>query len=123
MYFILFITGIVMRYRYPLVYRSYRIPGPANIGMWIVGLAGVIGSISAFLLAFVPPSGFNVGNPWHYVFILLTCFCSATLVPMAIFSVIQYRRRHNAPHRELVLINHASHVPVREIDPKVQKKV
>lgn len=119
MYFILFVTGIVMRYRYPLVYRSYRIPGPANIGMWVVAGAGLIGTTASFLLAMVPPSGFNAGNVAHYVELLLGCFCTITFIPFAIFAVVQYRRGHDPhTHREMVLVTHASHVPVKEIPPK-----
>jgi amino acid transporter len=114
MYLILFITGIVMRYRYPLVYRSYRIPGRGNVGMWLVAGAGIIGTISSFLLAMVPPTGFTVGA-MHYVMLLLSSFCIITFVPFAIFAVIQFRRRHESSHRELVLVRHASHVPVREV--------
>ena len=122
MYFILFITGIVMRYRYPLVYRSYRIPGGKYLGMWLVAGAGIIGTILSFLLSMVPPTGFNVGNASHYIFLLLSCFSVITFVPLFIFSIVQYRRRHDSPHRELVLIKHASHVPVREIDPQGSAK-
>jgi amino acid transporter len=116
MYAILFITGIVMRYRYPKVYRSYRIPGRKNIGMWLVAGAGIIGTISSFLLTLVPPSGINVSATKDYVFLLLGAFVLVTFVPFAIFAVVQYRRRHDHSHRELVLMRHASHVPVKEIE-------
>jgi amino acid transporter len=116
MYAILFIAGIVMRYRYPRVYRSYRIPGPKNIGMWLVAGAGVIGAIGSFILTLIPPSGINVVGTGNYVVILLGAFAFVTFVPLIIFSVVQYRRRHDDSHRELVLVRHASHVPVQHVD-------
>ena len=115
MYFIMFVTGIVMRYRYPRVYRAYYIPGPFNLGMWVVAGAGIIGSVASFLLAMVPPTDFNHTNVMHYIFTLLSCFGAITFIPFIIFSIVHYFRRHNVPDREFVLVRHASHVPVKQL--------
>ncbi|MGL5289046.1 MAG: putative glutamine/gamma-aminobutyrate antiporter GadC, partial [Aeromonas sp.] len=53
MYILMFSAAIYLRYSQPNRPRPYRIPG-GDVGMWIVGSAGLIGSILAFIFSFIP---------------------------------------------------------------------
>lgn len=65
MYVILFIAAIYLRYKFPEQPRLFKIPG-GNFGMWIVGVAGVIGCLITLIVGFFPPDGINVGGTLHY---------------------------------------------------------
>jgi putative glutamate/gamma-aminobutyrate antiporter len=55
MYILMFIAGIVLRYKHPEVKRTYKVPFK-NIGMWVIGIMGIVGSSFAFILGFYPPA-------------------------------------------------------------------
>ena len=55
--------------------------------MWIIGGAGLVGSILAFILSFVPPSQIAVGSPMAYVGILIALSLFFCLVPFAIYAL------------------------------------
>lgn len=84
MYILMFSSAIYLRYSQPNRPRSYRIPC-GNIGMWIVGGAGLIGSILAFVLSFIPPSQIPVGSPTEYVGILIVLTAFFVMIPFAIY--------------------------------------
>jgi putative glutamate/gamma-aminobutyrate antiporter len=70
MYLLMFGAAIYLRYSQPNRPRPYRIPG-GDAGMWLIGGAGFIGSLLAFVLSFVPPGQISVGSPWTFVGILI----------------------------------------------------
>lgn len=61
MYVLLFISGIVLRYKRPYVKRTYKVPG-GIIGMWIVASLGLISVILGIVMSFVPPEQLEIGN-------------------------------------------------------------
>jgi amino acid transporter len=61
MYIMMFAAAIRLRYTKPHVPRAYRIPHPHK-GMWIVACIGMLSSIFAIILVFVPPAQINVGS-------------------------------------------------------------
>ncbi len=65
MYLLIFLSGIRLRYKYPHVERSYRVPG-GNIGMWLIAGVGAVTSIFAFFICFVPPSKLDIGSLVRY---------------------------------------------------------
>ncbi len=65
MYFIMFITAIILRIKYPNHPRSFRIPG-GFLGLLLVSTIGIFGVIITFIVSFMPPTGINVGSMWHY---------------------------------------------------------
>ena len=65
MYILMFIAAIRLRYVKPQVPRPYRVPYQFR-GMWVLSLMGIIGSIFAIILAFVPPTQLHVGNIFFY---------------------------------------------------------
>jgi hypothetical protein len=71
MYVLMFMAAIKLRYKYPKIERPYRIPGPGNSGMWLIGLIGGGFSLLGMFLCFWPPSEVAVGNIVEYVALLI----------------------------------------------------
>jgi amino acid transporter len=86
MYVLLFISGIILRYKHPHVDRPYKIPG-GNIGMWLVAGMGSISAIFGIIISFLPPSQLNVGSIFRYEFILLTGAFGFILLGMIIYKL------------------------------------
>lgn len=61
MYILMFIAAIVLRYKHPNVSRLYRIPY-GNVGIWIVSLLGMAGSLFGVVVSFFPPSQIDTGS-------------------------------------------------------------
>lgn len=85
MYILMFSSAIYLRYSQSKRPRPYHIPG-GDIGMWIIGGAGLIGSILVFLLSFVPPSQITVGSPEMYVGILIAATLFFFILPFIIYA-------------------------------------
>jgi putative glutamate/gamma-aminobutyrate antiporter len=79
MYFLLFISGIVLRYKRKDVIRKYKIPF-GNVGMWVAGSFGAIGSLFAMSFGFIAPKDFE--KPYF--------FSSFLIIGMAIFFIIPF---------------------------------
>ncbi|MBS0055857.1 putative glutamine/gamma-aminobutyrate antiporter GadC [Yersinia sp. Marseille-Q3913] len=86
MYILMFSSAIYLRYSQSQRPRPYRIPG-GEMGMWIIGGAGWIGSILVFLLSFVPPSQIAIGSPETYVGILIIATLFFFILPLLIYAV------------------------------------
>lgn len=84
MYLLMFSAAIYLRYSQPNRPRSYKIPG-GNIGMWIIGGLGFIGSLTAFVFSFIPPAQVAVGSPTIFVSILIILAAIFVAIPFAIF--------------------------------------
>ncbi len=69
-YVILFATAIRLRYKTPYNPNAFRIPG-GKIGIWIVGLIGMITCLIAIILGFIPPRNIPIGNKVLYETILI----------------------------------------------------
>ena len=61
MYIMMFIAGIVLRYKRPKVPRAYKIPG-GHVGMWLVSGIGIIGAFFAVVVGFFPPEQVETGD-------------------------------------------------------------
>lgn len=84
MYLLMFAAAIHLRYSQPNRPRPYKIPG-GNIGMWLIAGLGFIGSLTAFIFSFIPPSQIAVGSPEAYVGILVVLTVIFTAVPFVIY--------------------------------------
>jgi len=71
MYIIMFIAGIALRYKRPNQLRQYKIPGKKNIGMWCVGVLGIIAAFVTIIVSFVPIDLVHVGALWRYQLIMV----------------------------------------------------
>jgi len=86
MYLMMFAAGIYLRHTEPHTPRPYRVPFGAA-GMWIFAGIGLIGSLIAFVLSFVPPSQISVGSPTAYVMILIAGNIVFVAIPLIIYAV------------------------------------
>ncbi len=87
MYMLMFAAAIYLRHREPHTPRRFRIPGGKVWGMWVVGGLGLIGSMAAFVLSFVPPSQIPVGSPLVYVGILVVGTVLFAGIPFLIYAM------------------------------------
>lgn len=62
MYLLMFAAAIYLRYSMKDTKRPYRVGGKGNFGMWLIGGLGFIGSLTAFIFSFFPPSQINMGS-------------------------------------------------------------
>jgi len=58
-----------------------------SAGMWIFGGGGLVGSLIAFVLSFVPPAQISVGSPTTYVAILIGGNVLFVVVPLVIYAL------------------------------------
>lgn len=84
MYLLMFAAAIYLRYSQPHRPRPYRVPG-GDIGMWIIGGAGLVGSTLAFLFSFIPPDQISVGSPATYVGTLIVLTIVFCVLPFLIY--------------------------------------
>ncbi len=80
MYILLFAAAIKLRYKRPKVERAYRIPG-GKIGIWIVGIIGIVGSGFAIIIGFFPPGQIETGSIFFYVSFLAMGIIVCCLAP------------------------------------------
>lgn len=91
MYLLMFVSGIVLRYKYPEQKRAYKIPGK-NYGMWIVSGMGILGSLFAITFGFLPPTQIDTGSVFYYEAFLvggITIFC---IIPFTLYSIYNKKR-------------------------------
>ena len=86
MYLLMFAAAIHLRFSQPNTPRPYKVPF-GNAGMWIFGGGGLIGSLIAFVLSFVPPAQISVGSPTTYVAILIGGNVLFVIVPLVIYAI------------------------------------
>lgn len=87
MYTLLFISGIVLRYKKPDLIRSYRIPGRGNSGMWIVSSLGLVGCIFAFTVGFFSPEQLSIGNTLFFKLFLSVGIVVCCSIPLIIYQM------------------------------------
>lgn len=86
MYVMMFAAAIFLRFSQPNTPRPYKVPF-GSAGMWIFGGVGLIGSLIAFVLSFVPPSQIAVGSPTAYVAFLIGGNVFFVLIPIVIYAI------------------------------------
>lgn len=90
MYLLMFSAAIYLRFSQPNTPRPYKVPG-GSIGMWIFGGCGLIGSIIAFILSFIPPGQISVGSPALYMSILIGANLFFLAIPLTVYA---FRKPH-----------------------------
>jgi len=78
MYILIFAAAIKLRYTQPDVPRAYKVPG-GKVGIWLVAGTGIVGSLFALIIGFVPPSGVSHWPTPIYIAVMagLIVVCSA----------------------------------------------
>jgi putative glutamate/gamma-aminobutyrate antiporter len=86
MYILLLISGIRLRYKYPRVHRTYKIPF-GNAGIWIAGILGLSSSLFVLFFSFFPPKEFETGNLTVYETTLTVAIAVSCLIPLVIHAL------------------------------------
>lgn len=81
MYLTMFVAAISLRYTKPNVPRAYKIPHPHK-GMWLVASLGIISSLFAIVITFLPPSQLHVGNLLFYELFLFIGLAVMIALPL-----------------------------------------
>lgn len=84
MYLLMFAAAIRLKYSHGNIYRPFVVPGGV-IGMWFIAGCGILASLTAFVISFMPPSQIEVGNPLDYSIILAICFLLTISLPLALY--------------------------------------
>ncbi|MFS8563076.1 MAG: APC family permease [Rhabdochlamydiaceae bacterium] len=83
MYLLLFAAAIRLRYTRASTPRAYRVPG-GNLGMWVVGTLGILSSLFAIIVSFLPPAQIPTGNATFYITFLAIGLTLICVVPFVI---------------------------------------
>lgn len=81
MYLLMFAGAIYLRRSQPNINRPYKVPA---LYFW-AGL-GLLGSLIAFALSFVPPSQISIGSPSTYVIYLVVLVAIFVTIPLVIYA-------------------------------------
>lgn len=85
MYILMFIAAIRLRYIQKDVVRTYKVPFERK-GMWLVGGLGILSSVGALAIGFVPPTQIEVGSILFYDMFLVLSFLIMLGLPFLIYS-------------------------------------
>ena len=80
---LLFISGIVLKYKKKDLKRTYKVPF-GNAGMWIISGLGLIGVTFTFIMGFFPPPDVKVTNLFFFEGFLIIGICSMIAAPFII---------------------------------------
>lgn len=84
MYVLMFISAIRLRYTRPHVPRLYRVPFHIP-GMWLFAGLGILASLFAMIIAFVPPTQIQIGSLFFYESFLIIGFIIMLGLPLWIY--------------------------------------
>jgi len=102
MYILMFISAIRLRYTKPHVPRVYKIPFPHK-GIWTASVMGIIASVFAIFIGFVPPDQIEVGSKLFYVSFLVIGLIIMCAVPLFFYSLRKpswVRNEENKEYKE-----------------------
>lgn len=86
MYILLFLSGIVLKYKKRHTHRAYSVPG-GMIGMWIVAGLGLIGVTFSLVIGFFPPPDVQVDNLVFFESFLGIGIVSMVALPFIIYAL------------------------------------
>lgn len=95
MYLLMFSSALKLKKKIKYRQNSFIIPGKM-FGAWIVSGLGLIGSIIALIVGFIPPSNLNIGSGWYYEFLFLSGM-AALILPIIGFYLYQARKSNLLP--------------------------
>jgi len=76
MYVLMFIAAMRLRRSQPDRARGYRAPA-----LGVLAVVGVVSSVFAFVIGFVPPAQFGHSNPLLYSFLILAGILAVGILP------------------------------------------
>ena len=86
MYMMMFISGIVLKYKKPKAKRAYCVPGGVT-GMWITSGLGLIGVTFSLVIGFFPPPDVTVHSTAFFISFLFIGIISMLILPMIIYAL------------------------------------
>lgn len=90
MYVLMFIASIVIQYKHPVRNKDYNIPG-GKWGHYFISVLGLIGSVIAFLICFIPPSNIHIANLTEYETLLVGGLFVLSFLPL-LFKIKRSKR-------------------------------
>ncbi len=84
MYVLMFISAIKLRYTHPKIDRAYQVPFKRK-GIWLFGLSGIVSSLSAIIIGFIPPAQLDTGDRFFYQSFLFISLAVIVLLPFIIY--------------------------------------
>ncbi len=84
MYLLMFAAAIRLRYSYKQGNRPFRIGSKGNGLMWLVAGVGFIGSLTAFIFSFFPPSQVSMGSNTVWFTVLIVGCLLFVILPFII---------------------------------------
>ena len=96
MYVLLFVAGIVLRYKEPHTPRAFRVPF-GNAGMWFLAILGTIGAVFTLFIGFLPPSQIDEGNLYFYESFLIAGILVMVLLPTIIYALKKPHWKNETP--------------------------
>ncbi len=85
MYVLMFLSFMKLRITKPDVERTFKVPGKI-LGMWIIGGIGLLSSIAAFFVGFIPPGQISVGSNANWIILLVIGNVIGVGIPLTIYS-------------------------------------
>ena len=83
MYVLVLAAAIRLRYTQPKKVRPYKIPG-GNTGLWAVCTLGILASVFALFIGYIPPAQIDIGSPVFYTGFLITGTILGCVAPFLI---------------------------------------
>ncbi len=88
MYIMMFISAVKLRYTKPQVPRPYKVPYKVH-GIWIASVLGILSSLFAIFIGFIPPAQFQTGSLWFYETFLIVGLFVMCGIPLIIYQFRQ----------------------------------
>jgi putative glutamate/gamma-aminobutyrate antiporter len=90
MYVLMFISAIILRYKRSEIKRVFKIPF-GKIGLWGFSLLGIVSSVFAFILGFIPPDNLTKEKAHFYSIFLIISIIVCSAVP---FILYRFKKDH-----------------------------
>ncbi|HIC8516006.1 TPA: glutamate:gamma-aminobutyrate antiporter [Escherichia coli] len=93
-YFMLFIGYIVLVLKHPDLKRTFNIPGGKGVKL-VVAIVGLLTSIMAFIVSFLPPDNIQGDSTDMYVELLVVSFLVVLALPFILYAVHDRKGKGN----------------------------
>lgn len=90
-YVAMFPAAIMLRYKFPNQPRAFKIPG-GKMGIWVVGLVGLMTCLFAIAMGFVPPAQIPIGNVMTYEIIIASGVVLGCIVPFLLIIITHIKK-------------------------------
>lgn len=87
MYLLLFLSGIILKYKKEYVKREYQVPFKKK-GMWVVSCVGILACLFALTVSFIPPFAMlTKGEIFRFEALLVVGFLISFFIPIGIYAL------------------------------------